>query len=447
MATLLKFGFERKCENAQNNTNEPTSSEKRSCSKKKYESKRPKREFRPEWKQLFHGLIYENDVMLCEFCTSPHVTAYRDHHSSFCTNGSTSFRVDSIRSHWESSSHHKCLTVCHRRAGNQGDLAPQGPIDIAMHRLNDNNKGILMKLFNTVYFILKMEMPFTSLSSLLALQKKNGSDLQKLQSYNTDQACRRLSVDITDVIRSDILQKIRETDVISVMFDGATDISTTEVELVYVRLLVDGHPENYYLALKNIEHAHAEGVFNAICRAFTDNNVPNWHDKVVGIGCDGAKVNVGIHNSVATRFKTDHNYIVVMHCVAHRLELGVMSSIRAHQTLSDIKDILPKIYKHYKYSPKAVREVRSIAETMEEKILKPTRVDGTRWTPHMNRALNILATSYTALLTHFEHVAEAGPGQATADVKGRAVWLCRKLKDYSVVRFIFFLLDLLQIVS
>ena len=103
-----------------------------------------------------------------------------------------------------------------------------------------------------------------------------------------------------------------------------------------------------------------------------------------------------------------------MHCVAHRLELGIGDAIKRNAELSVVADILRKFYKHYKFSPKAVRQLAQIADALGEKPLKPTRSDGTRWTPHMSKALGILLKEWHILLAHLEHVSQAAPGQATA---------------------------------
>ena len=258
----------------------------------------------------------------------------------------------------------------------------------------------------------------------------------------------RLATFVVEDIREPILQEIRNARVISVMFDGATDNSISEVEVVYVRYLTAaGKPKTSFLSLQPLEHAHAQGIMEAIERAFVDNNVQGWRQKLVGFGCDGAAVNLGRNNSVATRIKDGHDYIVAVHCVAHRLELGVLQAIKNNELLNDVKDILRKVHKHYHFSPKALREVKEIAMAIDEKVMKPSRVDGTRWTPHMAKALSVLCSSYSVLLTHFEHVSQAGSGQATAEVKGRATYLVKKLRSMRILRFMFFMLDLLHCIS
>ena len=64
-------------------------------------------------------------------------------------------------------------------------------MDVAIEKMDEKNIAILKELFNTVYYILKEEKPFSDLPGLLTLQIKNKSALSRLLSYKSDQACRR----------------------------------------------------------------------------------------------------------------------------------------------------------------------------------------------------------------------------------------------------------------
>ena len=79
-----------------------------------------------------------------------------------------------------------------------------------------------------------------------------------------------------------------------VLLDGATDASVTEVEVVYVRYVKDGTTS--YLSLQEVQHANAQGIYEAIDRAFISHGLVGWKDKLVGMGCDGAPVNIGRQN-------------------------------------------------------------------------------------------------------------------------------------------------------
>ncbi len=76
------------------------------------------------------------------------------------TGGTSSFRIESLRSHCGYKDHVKCQDVFrHREEG----VVEKGQTDSVTQKLGEENKGILVKLFNTVYYILEEEMPYTSL--------------------------------------------------------------------------------------------------------------------------------------------------------------------------------------------------------------------------------------------------------------------------------------------
>ena len=76
------------------------------------------------------------------------------------------------------------------------------------------------------------------------------------------------------------------------MFDGATDVSVTKHEFVYTRVLQNGKSQNVNVKLQPVEHAHADGVMAAIDTAMNSTGTPNWKEKLVATGSDGALVNL-----------------------------------------------------------------------------------------------------------------------------------------------------------
>ena len=46
--------------------------------------------------------------------------------------------------------------------------------------------------------------------------------------------------------------------------------------------------------------------------------------------------------------------MVEIHCVAHRLELGILDAMKDEKQLKDVKETLQGLYKHYHYSSKAL---------------------------------------------------------------------------------------------
>ena len=134
---------------------------------------------------------------------------------------------------------------------------------------------------------------------LVSLQLKIGVKMGG--QYRSDKACRRFIGYIYEDVMTETLLYLQTCTMFGIMFDGATNKSVTEMELVYARLVVDGQVRNMYVCVRPLQDAHAKGIYGVINEAFIDLGVNNWQSKVVGVGCDGAAVNIGRRNSGMTR--------------------------------------------------------------------------------------------------------------------------------------------------
>ena len=177
-------------------------------------------------------------------------------------------------------------------------------MDIAIRRLNEDQIKQLTVCFNTAYFTAKEELPFTLYPELLSLQEKNGVSLPS----------RRFMEFIDKDIQANPKTLLKETNVFSILFDGATDVSISENEIVYARIVEEGIPRNVFVNICAFEHAHAEGVLRAIESAM-DNVDPGWEwkSKLIATGSDGASVNLGRWHSVAKLMKDEVPYLFAMH--------------------------------------------------------------------------------------------------------------------------------------
>jgi hypothetical protein len=161
------------------------------------------------------------------------------------------------------------------------------------------------------------------------------------------------------------------------------------------------------------------------------------------MGTDGAAVNTGRSNGLIALLTRDGMpWLKGVWCVAHQLELGLLDCFKHEKLLQDVKELLQGVYKQYKYSPKALRELREIAEALEEKVLVPSNILGTRWTPHMHRALeSLLNNNFHALYVYFDNCAEA---RGASDIMvGRSRNIRNKLRSYKFLLFMHLMLDIL----
>ena len=79
-------------------------------------------------------------------------------------------------------------------------------------------------------------------------------------------------------------------------------------------------------------------------KAFEEAGIDDWKDRLVGFGSDGAAVNVGCRNGVAAQLLRDIPYLISIHCVVHRLEMGVTKAIKENTNMVQLQNTLKNLY-------------------------------------------------------------------------------------------------------
>ena len=192
------------------------------------------------------------------------------------------------------------------------------------------------------------------------------------------------------------------------------------------------------------------GIIATINNAFNALDIRNQKTKLFGFGADGASVNLGKNAGVAAKLKEDTPWLIDIHCLPHRLELALLELQRSCASVEKIYKVLHLIWKTYHYSPKSTSELNAVAGTMGIGVLKSGQVKGTRWLPHVSRALKFFIKppkgdphsdpgQYASVLQHMEHLASTSQ---KADIKGRAKYIAVAMKDIHFLAFCHFLADL-----
>lgn len=373
--------------------------------------------------------------MFCKFCRDNPTCS--DSSSTFVS-GSQNFKIESVRSHETSTGHTRCVAAA--KVSENPQLAP---LPRALLSMSKEVSQKMERLFDIAYFVAKREMPFTSFPHLCKHEMKHGVELGN--TYINDKACKTFVTAIAGQLKHELSSKLQSSKFISVMADSACDVGVREVEDVYACHLVKGEIENSFVGLKACENSKAPGIKAAVETAMTE-VCRDWKEKTVALGADGANVMLGEISGVYGLLKQEIPHIIKVHCVAHRLELSFADTLSDVPVLKDVKEMLQGIWKHYHYSAKAVRELKELAESMEVRAYKAIKADGTRWVPHMQRALNILLSkNFQVVVLHFQHTSQAR--DASNQMQGRAVNYSKKFTSYKFVAIMHLLLDIVDALS
>ena len=431
-------------------TSSQTESQETDCSPSKLQCQRKRklpndRKFQPHWLNDFDWLEYdgEEDNMTCKFCVEqPQLAGKTD----FVT-GSRSFKRENLTAHGKSGRHVKCRDSV---VGSvlAGTRTIPSTFEAQETRQKSANVYETKVKINTAYCIAKEEMPFTRLKPLILLQKRMALTLvlHMTMMWDVQSWCQR-SPKICRTVR-----RVKWKSVISLpLWLMAQQIPPTRKMRLCTSDMRDGEPVNSLVCLSEVSHAHADGIVDCIGTSMVQFGLENWKEKLVGFCVDGANVNLGQTNGVVAKLREDNSKLIDIHCMAHRLELALMGVLKQNKMVSLVNDTLYLVWKTYNFRPKSSCELKQVCYELETRFYKPKPVKGTRWVPHLDRALKVFlkgendlvnkAGGFSAVAIHMENLGETS---RNADVSGRGKEVSKTMKDLLFVAFCHFLSDVFQ---
>ncbi len=382
----------------------------------------------------------EVSSMYCDVCSKLSLSSSSAEISK--KSGSKVFKIESLKKHGKSQTHTSCVETLNAR---------QKPQDTPL--VKSLNKGMsvsdarLEKKILTAFTVVANERPFDDYETFCSLQNINGADLG--ETYTTRSACTEFLRHISNAITAETAVKLKESHFISVMADGGTDFGVLEEVLVYVRYLdwELGKPVSEYLAIQEPKSGSGSDVLDAIstCVAKTSGMEDSeWKEKLTGFGSDGCSVMTGSKNGVWGLLQQDPstNNFKKFWCGAHKVELAVVKSLEHYDEFVKLRETLQSLYKEYHYSPKALRELKDLAEALEEKVSRPLNVLGARWLPHLQTALKILFDGFKVLVMHSQNTKEGRVGSAGR--QGRATFSVKFLTSFKGLLFAHLTWDIVE---
>ncbi|KAJ8367171.1 hypothetical protein AAFF_G00324500 [Aldrovandia affinis] len=138
---------------------------------------------------------------------------------------------------------------------------------------------------------------------LVALHQTNGLDLGS--TYSNDQACRIFITAIASCFFEELQQSLKSARFFSIMSDSSVDRSVKDQELIYCAYLQNGKPVNQLIQIVALDHANSQGILDAILAGLLKVGVGegDLKKRLVGLGCDGASVMLGVNNGVTARLQ------------------------------------------------------------------------------------------------------------------------------------------------
>ena len=160
------------------------------------------------------------------------------------------------------------------------------------------------------------------------------------------------------------------TKFISLTCDGTTDVTGREQECLYLRFSTEGQITQRFLCFGTPSDTTAGGIFSFITaelRKQGGDHLQSPLSKLVGFGSDGAANMMGVRSGVGVRLKELHPNLVLVKCLAHRLESCSRDATRDIKLYDKSQMLLIGLYYLYKKSPKQRQQLLQAFDFSEMK--------------------------------------------------------------------------------
>lgn len=302
-------------------------------------------------------------------------------------------------------------STSHKKAGEIIKIGEKNIISKTFDLANEKYLNSTVNIFNTIYYIIKNNKPFTDFKNLIDLQKKNNVDLGV--SLHSRFIVPLVAKHISTEIRKTIFGKLINTSCkFSIIIDEASTISHKSVLVVYLKSEIHDCEDSVtvFIDLVELEGTTSEIIFKTLISVLEKHgfNEKYLHENLIGFCSDGASVMLGRKSGVSSTILQQFPGVSICHCLAHRIQLTLDDVIKEVNEVNNFRYFLDKLYSYYHASNKHQREINNISKELGTEVIKIGRIFGPRWAACSARTTTAVWRSYQALYVHFSQNNEIG---------------------------------------
>lgn len=230
--------------------------------------------------------------------------------------------------------------------------------------------------------------------------KQLDADSQVLQDIKLHRTkCSALIKNIlSPCIAEDLLEDIGDS-FYSLIIDESTAVDTKKVLCLMIRYCSQSKKKIVTTFYRLIEMAAgtADAITAAILQQLKADNLKT--DKLLGLGVDGASVNVGVNHSVTTILRSINPDLVVIKCICHSLHLAAEEACKVLPRHLDF--MIRETHSWFSVSTKRQIEYAAVYRTLKGKVPKKiAKLSNTRWLVRL-QAVDAILDQWDALQLHF----------------------------------------------
>ncbi|XP_044524357.1 E3 SUMO-protein ligase KIAA1586 homolog [Gracilinanus agilis] len=303
-----------------------------------------------------------------------------------------------IREHDVSKAHTKIQNLLKESADDS--------ISNIVRKLNNKNIDATVRVFQTVYGLVKRNRPLSDIEGAIEVQEKNGVDIGSC--LRTRYSATRIAEHIAKEIRMELFKSIVEEEAkICVILDEVATISKKSTLVIHLQCEAPSSPAPtmVFVALRELASTTAQCVFDTLLSTLDDCGFTNDYLKanLIAFCSDGASKILGRKSGLPAKVLENFPKIIFWPCLNYRLQLSLDDSISEIKQVNHLKMFLDKMCSIYHQSNKNQTELETVAKELEMEIIKIGQVLGPRWAACSLRAATALWHVYPTLYSRFSH--------------------------------------------
>lgn len=200
-----------------------------------------------------------------------------------------------------------------------------------------------------------------------------------------------------EMVRENILLKIKKSRVFSFIIDTTTDVSNIEQLSLVIRFINENEEvEERLVALENVSDARGIGMFNVLCNICQKYDI-DWENQLCAQSYDGASSMQGQYSGVRAYIQEKNPRAIYVWCFSHILNLVVVDTCDTSKTMRNFFGDLQSLIAFLRARKRTAIFLKHQKICYpDERVCRMKNFSSTRWTSH-GRALTVNYEKYKAL--------------------------------------------------
>ena len=393
-----------------------------------------------EYKKSFKWILYSNGAIFCSYCVKyceeKAIQFVHETDRLFIKVGSTSIKKFNLNRHSQRKIHSLAILLYgseEEKINAAIELNQEKSQDINLFLNKESKENKTLPIFRGILYLLKNDHSLNKLENLMSFLESNG--LEVTPNYRNHVTASEISSHLSIWVRNSLIEEIKLSHTSGLQIDESMDISGKQILTVNIKYVNDGISKNKFLCCFELEGTDAETIYNQLKNKLNSFGV--W-GKVTSIATDGAPAFISQKKGVVGRLLEEKPYLFSIHCIAHRLNLGISDACKTDIYFKQINQLVFDLCKIFKQSPLKLR----ILDTLQEEILginlhliKPLDI---RWLSHFRATKRILEI-YPAIIATLTKLSK--------DSDFITLGLLKYLKDFLLLGHMHLLCDIHDIIE